>query len=113
MPMHEDHKKHDDEMLIVHKAGPAPDPKKAGGPAPAGPLPRAASLDTQELDLLKKQLSMTKDLAVRRALVEQIQRKFGNDKATEVVRELRLSAQGDDDAPSRPPNASGPPKGKS
>src|SRR5436190_7968860 len=105
MPMHEDHKKHDEEMLIVHKPGPAPDPKKVGGPAPAGPMPRAASLDAQELDLLKKQLSMTKDLAVRRALVAQIQDKFGNDKAAEVVRELRLSAHGDDDAPARPPAA--------
>jgi hypothetical protein len=112
MPTHEDQKKHDEEMLIVHKPGPKPDPDKVGGPAPAAMMPRAASLDAQELDLLRKQLSMTKDPAVRRALVTQVQQKFGNDKATEVVRELRLSTH-DDDPPARPTGAGGLPKGKS
>lgn len=109
MPTREDQKKHDEEMLIVHKAGPKADPKKVPGPAPAPP--RAASLDRQELDLLKKQIAMTNDPAVRRDLVAQIQHKFGNDKATKVVREMRIKAPDDDLKKAKPPGA-GAKKGK-
>jgi len=107
--MREDHKKHDDDMLIVHKPGPKADPVKAG--RAAAELPRTASVDKQELDLLKKQLGMTKDPGVRRDLVGRIQSKFGNDKATEVVRELRLKTPDDDvQHPKKPP--AGGSKGK-
>ncbi len=110
--MREDQKKHDEEMLVVHKPGAKADPKKAGGPAPAV-MPRAASLDKHELELIKKQIGMSKDPGVRRDLVAQIQHKFGNDKATEVVREMRLKTP-DDDMKSKPAGAGGkaPPKGK-
>ncbi|MES1164427.1 MAG: hypothetical protein ABUR63_01615 [Verrucomicrobiota bacterium] len=94
MPAREDQKKHDEEMLIVHKAGAKPDPKKVGGPVAA--LPRAPSLDKQELDLIKKQIGVAKDPGLRRDLLSQISTKFGNDKAIEVVRELRLKDPGDD-----------------
>lgn len=105
MPTHDDKKKHDEEMLVVHKAGPKADPKKVGGPAPAV-MPRAASLDKQELALIKKQISMTKDPGVRRDLVGQIQAKFGNDQAMEVVREMRIKTP-DDDMKSKQPGAGG------
>jgi hypothetical protein len=122
MPMREDQKKHDEEMLIVHKPGAEPDPKKLGGKSGSGGggsaarLPRAASVDKQELELMKKQLGMTKDPALRRELLAQVQQKFGNDKAIEVVRELRLKPT-DDDAKAAavhaPPGAGGTKKGKS
>jgi hypothetical protein len=115
MPMRDDQRKHDEEMLIVHKAGAAADPKKLGGKA-AGPeaarLPRAASLDKHELELFKKQIGMTKDPGLRRDLLRQIQQKFGNDRALEVVRELRLQPT-DDDVKARTPGAGGTRKGKS
>ena len=110
MPTREDQKKHDEEMLIVHKPGAKADPKKVGGPAAA--LPRAASLDKQELDLMKKQLGLAKDPAVRRDLVSQIASKFGNEKATAVVRELRIKLP-DDDLKAKPAaTKTGPTKGK-
>ena len=87
MPLREEHKKHDDEMLIVHKPGAKAEPSKAG--RAAAEVPRVAALDKQELDLLKQQISMTRDPSVRRELVARIQSKFGNEKATEVVQELR------------------------
>jgi hypothetical protein len=110
--MREDHKKHDEEMLIVHKPGPKADPAKAG--RAAAELPRAASLDKHELELIKKQIGMTKDPGVRRELIGRIQSKFGNDKATEVVREMRLKSPDDDHHskphPAKPPAGGG--KGK-
>jgi|GEM_PF-2803412 len=109
MSAREDRKQSDEELLIVHKPGPKPDPKKVG--AVAAPLPRAASLDKQEVELLKKQLSLSKDPAVRRELVSQIQAKFGNDKAADVVRELRLKPA-DDDPMQKANRGSGPKKGK-
>jgi hypothetical protein len=109
VPAREDQKKPDEEMLIVHKPGPKPDPKKVGA-APAA-LPRAASLDKQELELMKKQLGMTKEPGVRRELLSRIQAKFGNDKATEVVRELRLKPP-DDEPKQRPDRGGGSKKGK-
>lgn len=77
-------------MLIVHKPGAKADPDKLGRARPEPP--RAASLDKQELDLLKKQLGMTQDPALRRELVGRIKSKFGNEQATQVVRELRLES---------------------
>lgn len=120
MPTREDQKRHDEEMLLVHKPGAAADPKKVGGMARAaaeGPAaakaPRAASLDKQELDLMKKQIGMTKDPAARRELLGQIQHKFGNEKAGEVVRELRLQPTDDDVKAKAAHGAGGTKKGKS
>ena len=106
MPTRDEQRHHDEEMLIVHKAGPKAEPKKVGGP----PLPRTASLDQQELELMKKQLGTTKDPALRRELVSQIQLKFGNEKAIAIVRETRLTASDDDPGPK--PSAAGRTKGK-
>jgi hypothetical protein len=117
VPARDDKKKRDEEMLIVHKPGPKADPGKAGrGPGPGpGEAPRAPALDRQELDLLKKQLGTTKDPAVRRDLIARIQQKFGNDKATEVVREARRKNPKDELLAAKPkdPAGGGSKKGKS
>jgi hypothetical protein len=104
MPMREDKKKHDEEMLIVHKPGPKADPAMAGR-SHAEP-PRATSLDKDELALIKKQIGMTKDPGLRRELLGRIQHRFGNDRANEVVREMRLKSS-DDDLKSKPPAGGG------
>jgi hypothetical protein len=98
--MREDKKKHDDEMLIVHKPGAKADPDK-GGRSPSG-APRVPALERQELDLLQKQVKAAKDPAVRRDLVARVQQRFGNEKAIEVVREIR-EKNPDDDIHYKPP----------
>lgn len=92
--MREFKKKADEEMLIVHKAAMRPDPDRLGRSRTDSS--RAPALEQQELELLKARVSLAKDSLEKRNLIAQIQRKFGNEMALEVVREMREQSGGDD-----------------
>jgi hypothetical protein len=97
-----------EEMLVVHKQALKPDPNKAG--RHRGEMQRVPGLEREELAILKKRMSRATDPSEKRDLLGQIQRKFGNEKAAEVVRDLRKKAPKDDLSPK--PKAAGPKKGK-
>lgn len=83
------------EMLIVHKPPLKADPDKAGRDRDAARVPAMA----EELDLMKRKLSLAKDPREKRQIMAEIQRRFGNDKAGQMIQEAR---QGGDDAPPAP-----------
>ena len=89
------------EMLIVHKPPLKADPDKSGRDrGDAARVPAAA----EELELMRKKLSQAKDPREKRHLLTEIQRRFGNEKAGQMIQEVR---QGGDDAP--PPARKGKP----
>jgi hypothetical protein len=89
------------EMLIVHKPPLKADPDKAG--RERGDPARVPAM-TEELELLRKRLSLAKDHREKRQLLAEIQRRFGNDKAGQMIQEAR---QGEEDTP--PPARKGKP----
>ena len=96
--MRDQRKKPDpEEMLIVHRPALHPDPDKAGrGPA------ANTELEREELGQLTRRLAAERDPEEKQKLMARIQGRFGNEKAAQVVRELREQA-GDDDSQPRPP----------
>jgi hypothetical protein len=80
------------EMLIVHKPPLKADPDKLGRDRDLARAPAMA----EELELMKKKLSLAKDPRDKRQILAEIQRRFGNDKAGQMIQEVR---QGGDDAP--------------
>ena len=93
-------KKPNEEMLIVHKSANKPDPNITGrNPADA---PIGAVLDRQDFETLRKQTALVKDPSERRILIARIQKNFGNEKAMEVVRELRERSSDDESRPKKP-----------
>lgn len=95
------------ELLATRKPAAKSDPDMAG--RDRGGM-RAPALDKEEFDLMKKRLASAKGAGEKRDVLAEIQRRFGNDKAGQVVKEMRLNE--DDDMPSRPkPKAPGKEKG--
>lgn len=94
--MRENRRHPDEEMLIVHKSSTKPDPDKVGRARGA-----AHAQNREELEHLKRRAAKTTDPTLKRELLLRIQREFGNDKAAEVLHELRLPGA-DDDVKGRP-----------
>jgi len=93
-------KKPNEEMLIVHKSANKPDPDITGRNPVETPL--GGALDRQDFELLKRQITLVKDPSERRVLIARIQKRFGNDKAMEVIRELREKSSDDESRPRVP-----------
>ena len=74
-----------DEMLITHKPALAPDPDKVGKHA-AAPMGLAAR-EGEALQALTLQLANSKDKRKRKALLESIQKNFGNEAASRAIRD--------------------------
>ncbi len=86
------------EMLVVHKPAQKPDPDKSGREhGDSARLPAMA----EELELMRKRLSLAKDSRAKRQLLAEIQRRFGNEKAAQLVQGVRLDADGDGPPPAR------------
>lgn len=96
-----------EEMLVTHKPAKAPDPDKDGRNPGGGA--RARAQEKEEFDMFKKRLGSTAGAAEKREILSEIQRRFGNDKAAQVVKEMRLH-EDDDMAPK--PKPKGPDKDK-
>jgi hypothetical protein len=95
-------KKPDTEMLIVHKPPMKADPDKAGREGGDHAQVRAM---TEELEVMRKRLAQARDAGEKRRLIAEIQRRFGNEKAAQLVHEARHG--GEDDVP--PPARKGKP----
>jgi hypothetical protein len=90
------------EMLIVHKPPLKPDPDKSG--RERGGSARVPAM-AEELELMRKRLSQARDPGEKRRLLAEIQRRFGNEKAGQMIQEVRQGT--DDDA--LPPSRKGKP----
>ncbi len=86
------------EMLVVHKPAQKPDPDKSG--REGGESARLPA-KTEELELMRKRLAQAKDSREKRQLLAEIQRRFGNEKAAELIQGVRLDAEGDVPPPAR------------
>lgn len=86
-----------DELLIVHGAAKAVDPGKSGlDRGPTAGARRVPALDKEELEVMKRRFAAARDPAEQRALLVEVQRKFGNEQAAALVKE---AARKDDDLP--------------
>ena len=88
-------KKPNQEMLIVHKSANMPDPSITGRKPVDIPF-GGILVDRQDFEMMKKQTTQVKNPSERRVLIVQIQKRFGNDKAMEVIRELRGTSSDDE-----------------
>jgi hypothetical protein len=113
--MREPKKPADNEMLIVHKAPPVTDPDKAARDG----VTHASAGAHDDLVLLERRLAEATDAHDKRRLLAQIQHRFGNQRAKEVVRATRIAPGGQDregsdhprDPRDRPPVAPAPRRG--
>jgi hypothetical protein len=88
------------EMLVVHKPPLKADPDKSGRePADALRAPAMA----EELELMRRRLSEARDPKEKRHLVAEIQRRFGNEKAGQMIQEVRLGGEGEAPPPPEKP----------
>ena len=76
----------EDEMLVVHKPGTRPEPDKSG--RDRGVIARTPDLDKGDLELMRRKLSLARNAREKRLLLAEIQRKFGNERASHLIHEL-------------------------
>lgn len=95
-----------DEMLVVHKAAKAPAPAKSEAAAR-----RVPALDQIEFEVSRKRFMAARNAQEKQALLAEVQRKFGNEKAAELVKARRAKREETNDEPpaAKPKPA---PKGK-
>jgi hypothetical protein len=80
-------KKPEGELPIARKVAAGPDIAKVGREPEAAP--KAPASDRTELELLEARLFATRDANERRELIDKIQKKFGNDKVAQLLRDLQ------------------------
>lgn len=102
--MREPKKKNEAEVLLAaaKPAGKAEASKAGRDPGGAGKVTPA--LENEEFNLMKKRLAAAQG-GEKRGILAEIQRRFGNEKAAQVVKELRLL---EDDAMVSRPKAKAP-----
>ena len=86
-----------EDMLITHKLPKEQDKNKAGRESIEKEKEGLKSLE--ELNQMKKRLASTSDQNERELIVEMIQKRFGNETAEEIVKELRLLKDSEDVSP--------------
>jgi hypothetical protein len=86
------------EMLIVHKPPLKGDPDKSG--RERGGSARVPAM-AEELEIMRKKLSQARDPREKRHLLAEIQRRFGNEKAGQLIQEVRQGGDEDTPLPSR------------
>jgi hypothetical protein len=94
-----------EDMLITHKLPKEQDKNKAGRESIEKEKEGLKSLE--ELNQMKRRLASTSDQNERELIVEMIQKRFGNEAAEEIVKELRLLKDSEDVSPtenSTPPD---------
>lgn len=97
-----------EDMLITHKPVLAPDPDKLmrSGTGPESMEVKGGAA----LESLAKKLARTKDKRKRKAILETIQKKFGNEAASRAIHDTVVPGDGDIPAPVH--TKPGPEKGK-